>query len=133
VEDTWLGVLNGRDRFDERSSLKAWIFEIASKIARTRAVGEGRGRPFSSPVPADARSEPSVDPDRFFPADHPRFPGRWARAPLAWQIPDERLLKRQTGTSSAKRSSGSRRHSGSSSPCATPRAGRPTRRLEPSR
>jgi RNA polymerase sigma-70 factor, ECF subfamily len=96
VEDTWLGVLNGRDRFDERSSLKAWIFEIASKIARTRAVGEGRGRPFSSPVPADARSEPSVDPDRFFPADHPRFPGRWARAPLAWQIPEEGLLNSET-------------------------------------
>jgi RNA polymerase sigma-70 factor, ECF subfamily len=83
VEETWLGVLNGLDRFDERSSLKAWIFEIASKIARTRAVGEGRGRPFSSPVPADARSEPSVDPDRFFPPTirASRAAGRARRSP----------------------------------------------------
>jgi|SRR3954469_12217699 RNA polymerase sigma-70 factor (ECF subfamily) len=96
VHETWLSVLNGLDRFDERSSLKAWIFEIASKIARTRALGEGRSRPFSSLICADARTEPSVDPDRFFPADHPRFPGRWARAPLAWRISEERPVECET-------------------------------------
>jgi RNA polymerase sigma-70 factor (ECF subfamily) len=96
VQETWLGVLNGLDRFQGRPSLKTWIFKIASNIARARALREGRCRPFSSLVSADARTAPSVDPDRFFPADHPRFPGRWARAPLAWQIPEERLLERET-------------------------------------
>src|SRR4051794_26906200 len=96
VQETWLGVLKGLDRFEGRSSLKTWIVKIASNIARTRALREGRCRPFSSLISADARTEPSVDPDRFFPADHPRFPGRWARAPLAWQIPEERLLERET-------------------------------------
>src|SRR3954451_9674386 len=93
VQETWLGVLKGLDRFEGRSSLKTWIFSIASNIARTRAVREGRCDPFTSLPAADAeRSEPSVDPDRFFPADHPRLPGRWARAPVAWGGPEERFL-----------------------------------------
>jgi|SRR4051794_5544591 len=97
VQETWLGVLKGLDRFEGRSSLKTWIFKIASNIARTRAVREGRCRPFSSLIAAEAEhSEPSVDPDRFFPADHPRFPGRWARAPLAWRSPEERLVSGET-------------------------------------
>jgi len=97
VQETWLGVVKGIDRFEGRSSLKTWIFKIASNIARTRATREGRCRPFSSLAAAEAeRSEPSVDPDRFLPADHPRFPGHWARAPVAWQIPEERLLSGET-------------------------------------
>src|SRR6476659_2440953 len=97
VQETWLGVVKGIDRFEGRSSLKTWIFKIASNIARTRATREGRCRPFSALAAAEVeRSEPSVDPDRFLPADHPRFPGHWARAPVAWQIPEERLLSGET-------------------------------------
>jgi len=97
VQETWLGVLKGLDRFEGRSSLKTWIFRIASNIARTRAVREGRCHPFSSvPAPDAERSESAVDPDRFFPADHPRLPGRWARAPVAWRSPEERLLSGET-------------------------------------
>src|SRR3954453_9407778 len=59
VQETWLVVLNGLDRFQGRSSLKTWIVEIASDIARTRALREGRCRPLSSLISADARTEPS--------------------------------------------------------------------------
>jgi len=97
VQETWLGVLRDLDRFQGRSSLKTWIFKMAANIARTRAGREGRCRPLSSVLAAEAeRGEPSVDPDRFFPADHPRLPGRWARAPLAWRSPEERLLSGET-------------------------------------
>jgi RNA polymerase sigma-70 factor (ECF subfamily) len=97
VQETWLAVLKGLDRFEGRSSLKTWIFRIASNIARTRAVREGRCHPFASLPAGDAeRSEPSVDPDRFFPADHPRLPGRWARAPVPWRSPEERVLSGET-------------------------------------
>jgi RNA polymerase sigma-70 factor (ECF subfamily) len=94
VQETWLGVLKGLARFEGRSSLKTWIFKIAANIARTRAVREGRCLPFSSLPGSD--DEPSVDPDRFFPPDHPRHPGHWARGPASWEIPEGRLLSGET-------------------------------------
>jgi RNA polymerase sigma-70 factor, ECF subfamily len=97
VQETWLGVLKGLDRFEGRSSLKTWIFRIASNIACTRAVRESRCMPFSSLPGTDAeRQEPSVDPDRFLPSDHARYPGHWDRGPAAWQTPEERLLSGET-------------------------------------
>src|SRR5215218_6688450 len=68
VQETWLGVLKGLDRFEGRSSLKTWIFKIAANIARTHADRESRSLPISSLAETDARrAEPSVDPDRFLP------------------------------------------------------------------
>src|SRR2546423_6436382 len=67
VQETWLAVLNGIDRFEGRSSLKTWIFRILANIAKTRGARERRSVPFSSAARA-AADEPSVDPDRFLPA-----------------------------------------------------------------
>src|SRR6266540_4188846 len=63
VQETWLGVLRGLDRFEGRSSLKTWIFKILTNIAKTRGEREGRTVPFSSLGP----DEPAVDPGRFLP------------------------------------------------------------------
>src|SRR5918912_323180 len=93
VQETWLGVLAGLDGFDGRSSLRTWIFRIAANLARTRAAREGRSRPFSS-LPAgsgDSAGGPTVDPERFLPADHPVWPGHWARRPTRWDTPEARL------------------------------------------
>src|SRR5207253_4408431 len=62
VQETWIGVLNGIDRFEGRSSLKTWIFRILTNIAKTRGQREGRTVPFSAlerpdGVPEAARSE----------------------------------------------------------------------------
>src|SRR6184192_1175712 len=83
VQETWIGVLNGIDRFEGRSSLKTWIFRILANIAKTRGQRERRSIPFSSAVAAGA-DEPSVDPDRFLPQgdDNDR---RWALGPSRWQ------------------------------------------------
>ena len=91
AQETWLGVLNGLDRFEERSSLKTWIFRILANIAKTRGVREGRSVPFSSI--AGGEDEPAVDPDRFVPADADQAPRQWAVPPAVWSTePDERLL-----------------------------------------
>jgi RNA polymerase sigma-70 factor (ECF subfamily) len=97
VQETWLGVLAGLERFEARSSLRTWIFHIAANIARTRAARERRCRPFSSIAGGDRDADgPAVDPDRFLSADHPAWPGHWACAPSAWAKPEERLLSRET-------------------------------------
>ncbi len=97
VQETWLAVLAGVDRFEGRSSLRTWIFRIAANIARNRAVREMRCRPFSSLVGDDGvPAGPAVDPAAFLPGDQPAWPGPWASAPVAWQTPEQRLLTRET-------------------------------------
>jgi len=76
VQEAWLGVLRGLDRFEGRSSLKTWIYRIVANVARTRAVREARSTPFSSLAGAD---ETSVDPDRFVADRH------WASPIQPWQ------------------------------------------------
>ena len=96
VQETWLAVLDGIDRFEGRSSLKTWIFQILSNRAKTRAVRERRSAPFSSLAGADEDDEGAVDADRFRPESH-RWGGHWAAAPADWSIlPEERLLGRET-------------------------------------
>jgi RNA polymerase sigma-70 factor, ECF subfamily len=77
VQETWLGVLRGLDRFEGRSSLKTWIYRIVANVARTRAVREARSAPFSSF--GDEEGEPSVDPERFLPN------GAWESPPEPWR------------------------------------------------
>ena len=94
VQDTWVGVLRGIDGFEGRSSLKTWIFRILTNTAKTRGQREGRTIPFSSIAPG-GEDEPSVDPDRFLPADHAR-PGSWALGPTSWPTPEEALAAGET-------------------------------------
>jgi RNA polymerase sigma-70 factor (ECF subfamily) len=90
VQETWIGVLNGIDRFEGRSSLKTWIFRILTNIAKTRGQREGRTVPFSALERPDAVPEAAVDPGRFRRPDDERWPGHWASRPEPW--PEERLL-----------------------------------------
>ena len=93
VQETWLAVLNGIDRFEGRSSLKTWLFRILTNRAKTRGEREGRMVPFSSLAGADEGDQPAVDPDRFLGPDS-RAPGAWAAPPRAW--PQDKLLERET-------------------------------------
>jgi RNA polymerase sigma-70 factor (ECF subfamily) len=94
VQETWLAVLNGIDRFEERSSLKTWIFRILTNIAKTRAQREARTLPFSALERPDAVPEAAVGPERFLPPEHERWPGHWASRPEPW--PEEQLLASET-------------------------------------
>ncbi len=94
VQETWIAVLKGIDRFEGRSSLGTWIFRIATYRARTRGQRERRTIPLSALAPGP--DEPSVEPGRFRGAGDP-LAGGWAVPPADWG-PDasERLLARET-------------------------------------
>jgi RNA polymerase sigma-70 factor (ECF subfamily) len=100
AQETWLGVLRGLERFEGRSSLKTWIFRILTNRAKTRGEREGRTIAFSALASGELESDdPAVEPERFLPADHPRWPGHWASAPRPWSgDPEARLLSNETGT-----------------------------------
>ena len=88
VQETWLAVLRGVDNFEERSSLKTWIFRILTNKAKTRAERESRTVPLSAlPSGAADEDESAVDPNRFFDQQHARWPGHWASPPARWTDP----------------------------------------------
>ena len=98
VQEAWLGMFRGLHQFQERSSLKTWIFRILTNCAKTRALREGRSIPFSSLVDYETQfHEPAVEAQRFIPADDPQGKGSWATFPSSWDtIPEDRLLSQET-------------------------------------
>ena len=95
AQDAWVGLLEGLDRFEGRSSLKTWLFRILTNLAKTRGERERRNVPFSDLVALDvAQDEAAMPPGRFQPAGG-RNPGRWAAPPHAWGVPEDRLLGRE--------------------------------------
>jgi RNA polymerase sigma-70 factor (ECF subfamily) len=96
VQETWCAVLTGLGRFEGRAALKTWLFRILTNRAKTRGQREARTVPFSALAGDDDGEGPAVDPDRFLPADHPRYPGGWSMCPAPWSaLPDDRLLARE--------------------------------------
>jgi RNA polymerase sigma-70 factor (ECF subfamily) len=96
VQETWIAVLRGIDGFEGRASLKTWVFRILTNVAMRAGARERRSVPFSALAEAEDTGEPSVDPDRFLPADHELFPGHWAIMPARWPTPEEGLLAGET-------------------------------------
>jgi RNA polymerase sigma-70 factor (ECF subfamily) len=68
VQDAWLGVVRGIDRFAGRSSLKTWLFHIVVNRARSAGTREQHNAGINVSVPLE-------DPSRF------TEDGAWA-APL---------------------------------------------------
>jgi RNA polymerase sigma-70 factor (ECF subfamily) len=90
VQETWLAVLEGVDRFEGRSSLRTWIFSILANLAKTRAQREGRALPFSALAHAEGESH-AVEPSRFGAS------GQWASPPRSFgDLPEDRLLAGET-------------------------------------
>jgi RNA polymerase sigma-70 factor, ECF subfamily len=96
VQETWVAVVRGIDGFEGRSSLKTWIFRILTNVAMRSGARERRSVPFSALARTEDSGEPSLDPDRFLPADHELFPGHWAVMPTRWPTPEEGLLAGET-------------------------------------
>jgi RNA polymerase sigma-70 factor, ECF subfamily len=93
VQETWLAVIQGIDRFEGRSSLRTWIYRILVNRAQTRAQREGRSLPFSAL--GDADDAPAVDASRF--QSSGRGAGQWSAPPQSWAaLPEDRLESRET-------------------------------------
>lgn len=85
VQETWLAVLSGLDRFEGRSSLRTWMYAILINKGRSRASRDARSLPFSA-LESDGYG-PTVDPS-LFGAD-----GRWTSSPARLQSePETNLL-----------------------------------------
>ena len=95
VQETWLGVLQGIDRFEQRSSFQTWLYRILVNRAKTHGIREGRQMPFSE-LEGD-RAEPAVPATRFRGPEDPAAPGHWAVPPRAWGgSPEAQLQGKET-------------------------------------
>jgi RNA polymerase sigma-70 factor, ECF subfamily len=94
VQEAWLGVLKGLDRFEGRSSLRTWIIRIVVNIAQTRGAREARSIPLSSLAPE--REEAAVEPERFR-GPQEAFAGHWRQYPANWELlPEQSVFGRET-------------------------------------
>lgn len=91
VQEAWIGVLRGIDRFEGRSSLKTWLFRIVSNKAKTRGVRDKRSQPFSALRGLEDGAAEGPAPERLLPSDAPEWADHWSMAPESWQALDERL------------------------------------------
>lgn len=93
VQETWIGLLQSLDRFEERSSLKTWLFRILVNCARARARKEARTLPFSQAFPDEGGTAHSVEPYGFYPGWLPSLGGHWRKPPIRWENePEDRML-----------------------------------------
>lgn len=77
VQDTWLAVVRGVERFEGRSSFKTWLFHILVNRARTTVGRERRSQPIAIDTD-DARFDAT---------------GAWATPPVPWsETVDDRLV-----------------------------------------
>lgn len=78
VQDTWVAVIRGLDRFEGRSSLPTWLYRICANRARSRGAADGR-------TVAVGGAGATVDPGRF------GANGAWVQPPEPWSDVDDRL------------------------------------------
>jgi RNA polymerase sigma-70 factor (ECF subfamily) len=83
VQDTWMALLKGIDRFEARSSLRTWLFTVLVNIAKARGVRERR----DGEAVAGAYGRAAVDPSRFRPAGED-WAGHWRAAETPAPFPD---------------------------------------------
>jgi RNA polymerase sigma-70 factor, ECF subfamily len=72
VQETWIALLKGIDKFEGRSSLRTWLFTVLINISKTRGIRERK----EVEVQLKAFIGDTVDPARFRPAGD-EWPGHW--------------------------------------------------------
>ena len=80
VQETWMAIVTGIDRFEGRSALGTWIFSILTNQAKTHSTRERRAVPLSSVARATPRGRWSIPTAFRRTMTHGRGIGRRRRA-----------------------------------------------------
>lgn len=72
VQDTWVAVIRGIERFEGRASLQTWLFQIMMNRARSTGARESRTTPFDL-------TDEGAAPVELFTSD-----GSWVEPPRPW-------------------------------------------------
>src|SRR5207302_1274782 len=81
----------GVDPVDGRSSLKLWLARAVMNRVRSTASYQDLAQ-----RETDTSTE-AVLSERFYPRDHPRWPGHWISEPASWNgLPADRLVAQAT-------------------------------------
>jgi RNA polymerase sigma-70 factor (ECF subfamily) len=84
VQDTWMGLVRGIDRFEGRSSLRTWLFHVLVNRARSAGSSEQRSGGVRRAGVVDAQP---ADEDRMGPMLDPSFfdaRGSWVEPVVRW-------------------------------------------------
>ena len=92
VQETWAAVIRSIDTFEQRSSLKTWIYRIMLNKVRTLAPREAKIIPFAAMSNSGDGHHAAVDPDRLMAE---AAPGHWTTPPPEWQRPAADQLEAQ--------------------------------------
>jgi RNA polymerase sigma-70 factor (ECF subfamily) len=84
IQDTWLAVLEGLDRFEGRSSLRTWIGSIAVNLAKTRRAKDWREHVLFATDGDLAIDEGCLNPNGF-----------WREGPREVPRPDDALAAKR--------------------------------------
>jgi RNA polymerase sigma-70 factor (ECF subfamily) len=100
VQETWIAVIEGVDRFEGRGTLRSWIFGVLVNQARKRALREARQAELAR-LPQESNRASLPDPGAGGP-DEPE-PGMgpngwWETPPAPWGLEDPAaaMLRRET-------------------------------------
>ncbi len=94
AQETWIGFLEGLDRFEGRCSIRTWLFSIVIHKAKTCAAKETRYVSLSGTLD-DGSEESPADPSRLHGTEQGM--DSWAAIPRPWneETPEEYLLTKE--------------------------------------
>lgn len=98
VQETWMNVLTGINRFEGRSSVKTWIFQLLINRAKTRGRLEKRYVSLTDFGSQQLEEEDhEIGPKKFHTSDP--LAKHWANAPHSWEkmTPERCLLSKECG------------------------------------
>jgi RNA polymerase sigma-70 factor, ECF subfamily len=83
VQETWIALLKGIEKFEGRSSIRTWLFSVMINVAKARGIKERR----DADAAIAAYTGGTVDPARFRTAGDP-YPGHWKPDELPSPFPE---------------------------------------------